>query len=129
MLIIGMTCYNSEKYISKDKIIARRCQNYAVEGLFTIGSTGSIAQTADSDIDWWVCIKEECFTSREIELFRKKLDILPGPYKAIAVLEYDGIKKTLEKEFVYGSVKIDIKNIKTGQKLIVNGSEGTVEVK
>jgi len=64
------------KYISKNKIIVRRCQNHAVEGLFTIGSTGSVAQTADSDIDWWVCINEEYFTSREIELFRKKLDIL-----------------------------------------------------
>ncbi len=65
-----------KKYISKDKIIARHRHNHAVEGLFTIGSTGSIAQTADSDIDWWVCINEEHFTSREIELFRKKLDIL-----------------------------------------------------
>ena len=65
-----------KEYITKENIIVRGCQEHAVEGLFTIGSTGSIAQTADSDIDWWVCINEEHFTFREITLFRKKLGIL-----------------------------------------------------
>ncbi|MCP4672996.1 MAG: adenylate cyclase [Desulfobacula sp.] len=65
-----------KKYVNKEKIIARCCQDHAVEGLFTIGSTGSLAQTADSDIDWWVCINEDHFTSKEIELLRTKLEML-----------------------------------------------------
>ncbi len=65
-----------KKYINREKIVVRCCQNHAVEGLFTIGSTGSLAQTADSDIDWWVCINEDHFTSQGIKLFRKKLDML-----------------------------------------------------
>jgi adenylate cyclase, class 1 len=63
-----------KKYISKKNIIIRHCQDHAVEGLFTIGSTGSLAQTSDSDIDWWVCINEKYFTSRGLQLFKKKLE-------------------------------------------------------
>ncbi len=65
-----------KKYINQEKTVAMPCQNHAVEGLFTIGSTGSIAQTEDSDIDWWVCINEKNFTSKGIKLFRQKLDLL-----------------------------------------------------
>ncbi len=65
-----------KKYINREKIVVRHCQDHVVEGLFTIGSTGSLAQTADSDIDWWVCINEDHFTLTGIDLFRKKLDML-----------------------------------------------------
>ncbi len=65
-----------KKYITKEKIVVRSCKNYVIEGLFTIGSIGSIAQTADSDIDWWVCINEENFTSQEMTLLHKKLNLL-----------------------------------------------------
>jgi len=65
-----------QKYIFSEKIIARRCKNYKIEGLFTIGSIGSIAQTADSDIDYWVCINEENFSPQGIKLFKKKLSAI-----------------------------------------------------
>ncbi len=65
-----------KKYISDDAFVARRLPNYTIEGLFTIGSTGSLAQTADSDIDYWVCINEENFSFKDIKLFKKKLEIL-----------------------------------------------------
>ncbi|MCP3872221.1 MAG: adenylate cyclase [Desulfobacteraceae bacterium] len=65
-----------KKNISLENIMVRHCKKYAIEGLFTIGSTGSLAQTADSDIDYWVCINEEHFSLQDIELFNKKLEIL-----------------------------------------------------
>ncbi|MCG8640659.1 MAG: class I adenylate cyclase [Desulfobacterales bacterium] len=44
-----------------------------IEGLFTIGSVGSVAQTSDSDIDYWVCINEEKYTPNDIKLLDEKL--------------------------------------------------------
>ena len=63
-----------QKYIFKENIIARQCKKYKIESLFTIGSTGSIAQTTDSDIDYWVCINEENFSPQGIKLLKKKLN-------------------------------------------------------
>ncbi|WP_300458481.1 class I adenylate cyclase [Desulfobacula sp.] len=65
-----------KKYIRLDTILVRRSQHPSIEGLFTIGSTGSIAQTSDSDIDYWVCINEDNFSPRGLELFKQKLDTL-----------------------------------------------------
>lgn len=65
-----------KKYMNREKIPVRRCQDYAIEGLFTIGSTGSLAQTKESDIDYWVCINEAHFSSQDIGLFKKKLEAL-----------------------------------------------------
>ena len=61
------------RYIKKEPILARRSLNPLIEGVFTIGSTGSIAQTSDSDIDYWVCINEEQLTPGAVDLLRKKL--------------------------------------------------------
>ncbi len=63
-------------YINSKEVVARQCLNHSIEGLFTIGSIGSLAQTADSDIDYWVCINEELFSVLDIQLFKKKLKTL-----------------------------------------------------
>ena len=47
-----------------------------IEGLFTMGSVGSLAQTHESDIDYWVCVKEEAMTRQELQLLNKKLALL-----------------------------------------------------
>ncbi|NOX35835.1 MAG: adenylate cyclase [Deltaproteobacteria bacterium] len=65
-----------KNYIDKENIIARPAGNYAIEGLFTIGSTGSLAQTSESDIDYWVCINEERFSFKDKKLLKKKLELL-----------------------------------------------------
>ena len=65
-----------KKYVSLEHLMFRRREKYAVEGLFTIGSIGSIAQTKDSDIDYWVCINEDHFSSQEMKLLQRKLEIL-----------------------------------------------------
>ena len=45
----------------------------AIEGLFTMGSVGSIAQNTHSDIDYWVCINERTLTRNDLESFKQKL--------------------------------------------------------
>ncbi len=63
-------------YIRQKNLVAGRCDPYAIEGLFTIGSTGSIAQTSDSDIDYWVCINEENLGPKDIQRLKAKLGML-----------------------------------------------------
>ncbi|MCM2283812.1 MAG: class I adenylate cyclase [Desulfobacula sp.] len=64
------------RYIKKEQILARWSLNPLIEGVFTIGSTGSIAQTSDSDIDYWVCINEQQFNPDTVKLFQKKLEMI-----------------------------------------------------
>ncbi|MBU4129934.1 MAG: class I adenylate cyclase [Proteobacteria bacterium] len=63
-------------YIPEIECSAGRRQNHQIEGLFTIGSVGSIAQTSESDIDYWVCIHENRFSDPEMDLLRQKLNAL-----------------------------------------------------
>ncbi len=65
-----------KKYLGSENIPVTRHQRYAIEGLFTIGSTGSLAQTIDSDIDYWVCINEEHYSIQDLDLFKSKLEAL-----------------------------------------------------
>ncbi|MGM0643392.1 MAG: class I adenylate cyclase [Thermodesulfobacteriota bacterium] len=64
------------KYLDKKQVRLRRHKGAYIEGLFTMGSTGSLAQTTSSDIDYWVCIREEFFSATQKNLFKKKLDLL-----------------------------------------------------
>ena len=66
----------AEKYLDKSAVLLRRNPGAFIEGFFTIGSTGSIAQSKDSDIDYWICIREEFFSAKQKTLFQKKLDLL-----------------------------------------------------
>ncbi len=47
--------------------------DFAVEGLYTIGSIGSIAQGEDSDIDYWVCVNEKKVGRENLALLKEKL--------------------------------------------------------
>ncbi len=63
-------------YIKSKIFPVRPHMKPGIEGLFTIGSIGSLAQTVDSDIDYWVCINEEQFSDLQLKLLQKKLLIL-----------------------------------------------------
>lgn len=65
-----------ETYMNPAKLIFEQNPNPAIQGLFTIGSVGSIAQTAESDIDYWVCIQESALLPSHIKLLEKKLLML-----------------------------------------------------
>ncbi len=54
----------------------RRHMHPWIDGLFTIGSSGSMAQTIDSDIDYWVCITEKRFTAHQLTLLQQKLSAI-----------------------------------------------------
>ena len=62
-----------EKYTGKNKFKVRRSFSPQIEGLFTMGSVGSLAQTFESDIDYWVCINEEIMDNTGLSLLQKKL--------------------------------------------------------
>lgn len=63
-----------KKYLTSAEIPVRRNQEHSIEGLFTIGSVGSLAQTSGSDIDYWVCYDRERCKEAQIKLLRKKLE-------------------------------------------------------
>ncbi len=68
--------YFDKRYLHKDGMVFIQRPLCYVESLFTMGSIGSIAHTAGSDIDYWVCIREELFDLDNLNLFRKKLDAI-----------------------------------------------------
>lgn len=65
-----------KKYGGLPKFKAQRNFNPQIQGLFTMGSVGSLAQTIDSDIDYWVCINEQTMGSQALELLRIKLGLI-----------------------------------------------------
>ncbi|PIE62006.1 MAG: adenylate cyclase [Desulfobacterales bacterium] len=65
-----------EKYIDKRQVVGKRNFAPAIQALFSMGSVGSLAQTAESDIDYWVCIDEADMEDGALALLREKLDAL-----------------------------------------------------
>jgi len=63
-----------EKYLGEKQLKTRQHQAPSIEGLFSMGSVGSLAQTGQSDIDYWVCIDERNLDREGIGLLRRKLD-------------------------------------------------------
>ncbi len=45
-----------------------------IQGVFAMGSLGTVAQTPASDLDIWVCLADDAVSRRLIDRFRKKLD-------------------------------------------------------
>ncbi|MBF0573990.1 MAG: class I adenylate cyclase, partial [Desulfamplus sp.] len=68
--------YFDKRYIYKDGMVFIERSFCYIDALFTMGSIGSIAHTAGSDIDYWVCIREELFEHDKLNMLRKKLDTI-----------------------------------------------------
>lgn len=51
-------------------------QAHAIQGVYTIGSSGTIAQTEYSDCDIWLCIDKRDFDSEGIEQLSEKVNLL-----------------------------------------------------
>lgn len=74
-----------------------------IEGVYTIGSTGSLAQTPDSDFDFWVVIKKKLLSEKMI----KKLEFKLRQIEKWAAKRFDtevnffllDITKALENDF------------------------------
>lgn len=59
----------------------------AVEAIYSIGSTGSVAQTGDSDMDIWVCLGPGQADRPEVPAFADKLEAIAGQAAREADLE------------------------------------------
>ncbi|WP_462269268.1 class I adenylate cyclase [Desulfobacter sp.] len=63
-------------YLGSADVIVRRHSNPSILAVYSMGSIGSVAQTAESDIDYWVCIDEKRLGRQATDLLRQKLDVL-----------------------------------------------------
>ncbi|MCP3944945.1 MAG: adenylate cyclase [Desulfobacteraceae bacterium] len=72
----GLAVDICEKYTGKNKFKVRRNFKPLIEGLFTMGSIGSLAQTFESDIDYWVCINEDLIESSARKSLINKLNLI-----------------------------------------------------
>lgn len=59
----------SVRYISGD------CE---VQGIYTIGSVGTISQTSRSDCDIWICIDRNHFDDKRLNYLNQKLNLIKG---------------------------------------------------
>ncbi|MCG8688559.1 MAG: class I adenylate cyclase [Desulfobacterales bacterium] len=66
----------AERYIGRKNVVIRR--NFApyIEGVYSMGSVGSLAQTAESDIDYWICVDERILDNEGMTLLKQKLDAI-----------------------------------------------------
>ncbi|HKK98798.1 MAG TPA: class I adenylate cyclase [Desulfotignum sp.] len=72
----GTTLQVLEKFTGIHKHRAEYVSSPCIEGVFSMGSVGSLAQTHASDIDYWVCVHEEAMNAHEHALFQQKLKML-----------------------------------------------------
>ncbi|NWH05581.1 class I adenylate cyclase [Desulfobacter latus] len=61
-------------YLGNADVIVRRHSNPSIFAIYSMGSVGSVAQTAASDIDYWICIDEKRLGRQATDLLRQKLD-------------------------------------------------------
>jgi len=47
-----------------------------IEGIYTIGSIGTISQTSYSDCDLWVCINQANYTAKQVTKLHEKISLL-----------------------------------------------------
>ena len=67
-----LKCFPSESHLFSDvKQIWPRQRG--IESLLLMGSVGTIAQTDDSDFDFWVCIESNRFSATELSALQQKL--------------------------------------------------------
>lgn len=63
----------AQRHLKCDKLRLLPGKKSHIEALFTIGSLGTIAQSSDSDIDYWVCINKETMEPDAVRFLRLKL--------------------------------------------------------
>ncbi|NDY70606.1 adenylate cyclase [Desulfobacter hydrogenophilus] len=66
------------QYLGGANVLIRRHPDPCILAIYSMGSVGSVAQTAESDIDYWICIDEKRLGGQAIDLLRRKFDALEG---------------------------------------------------
>lgn len=49
-----------------------------IEGIYTIGSVGTISQTSHSDCDIWICIDRSAFSDDDLSFLNRKINLIKG---------------------------------------------------
>ncbi len=66
----------AKKYLKCDKLLLVPGKKNNIEAVYTIGSLGTIAQSSDSDIDYWVCINRNTMDEDAVSLLKLKLEAI-----------------------------------------------------
>jgi adenylate cyclase class 1 len=66
----------ARKYFIIDESRSFSDKGHRIEGLFTIGSLGTVVQSANSDIDYWVCVEEVQLGEEGTKLLHAKLQAI-----------------------------------------------------
>ena len=65
--------------IKEDKSLIRQVSTGCpIEGIYTIGSVGTISQTTRSDCDIWVCIDKTTYDYKSLQYINEKLNLIKG---------------------------------------------------
>lgn len=65
--------------IKDDKSLIRHMSNgLIIEGIYTIGSVGTISQTTRSDCDIWICIDKTTYDFKSLKYLSEKLNLIKG---------------------------------------------------
>ena len=83
----------------------RALRTIPIQGLFLMGSVGTIGQTADSDLDFWLCYNHD-LTDEQISELQKKAHLI----------ERHGMERGLEVHFFL----MDAVRFKSGQTLTIS---------
>lgn len=63
--------------IKEEKSLLRRLsRGLQIQGIYTIGSTGTVSQTAHSDCDIWICIDRNDFDERSLDGLKRKINFI-----------------------------------------------------
>ena len=60
----------------RGSLLKPRPEDYVIEGLYTIGSIGTLSQTFDSDCDIWVCYDEKKLDKDHVIILHRKLYLI-----------------------------------------------------
>jgi len=65
--------------IKDDKSLIRQVSNGCeIEGIYTIGSVGTISQTTRSDCDIWICIDKKTYDYLSLKYLNEKINLIKG---------------------------------------------------
>jgi adenylate cyclase class 1 len=73
------TLFKKQFAIKEDKSLIRHASNGCpIEGIYTIGSVGTISQTTRSDCDIWICIDKTTYNAKSLKYLNEKINLIKG---------------------------------------------------
>ena len=65
-------------YKSEGSLLKFSSHVFWIQGIYTIGSIGTISQTSRSDCDLWICIDKKEFSDETLEQLQQKINLIKG---------------------------------------------------